>query len=400
MSRKEFIRRIPEQYQNKLGLTRFKISLVKCKNKTQVEKAKMLLYFQSEKIFENIENYDKTKAKNYLKNSLMEYLLNTDYMQIKILSKKVEDNINKVTIIDILNNEMRKRKVIFDANQIEKAKAGVDTTIKKDKTYDAYVTIKNHLLNYKCILDKDYSELINDDFEEFKFFLLEKNIGLSSIGNYFKHLKAIFNRLIEANNIKYNPIKVPTKKSLEEDKKMFKYEEIETILNSLKDDENLLFKTLLFTGMRMDELSSIKKKNIKNDSFYFFDSKSYFKKIVPIHSNILDDINRTISNLNDDDYIFKNEIKGKNRVDYIRNPINHLFKELNIEKTLHKTRATFITYLNFYNDKFNSNDIKVLTHALQGEDNKSYVVAKNIENLRAIVNSIDLTKIKEIEKFL
>lgn len=400
MSRKEFIRRIPEQYQNKLELTRFKISLIKCKNKTQVEKARMLLNYLSEQIFENIEEYDKLKAKNYLKGSLVEYLLNTDQVKVKTLSSKVEENLSKTTIIDIMNEEMKKRQINFQVKMNELEKKGVDTSIKKDKTYDAYVTIKNHLLDFKCILEKDYKSITSEDIEEFKYYLLEKNVGLSSVISYFKYLKGIFGRLFKAQKITFNPIIAPNMKSLEEDKKIFFYDEITTIFSNLNSEDNLLFKTLLYTGMRLDELSSIKKKDIKNDSFYFFDSKNYFRKIVPIHKSILSEINSIVSTSNEEDYIFKNEIKGKNRVQDIRNPLNKLFKDLDIKKTLHKTRATFITYLNFYNENFNSKDITILTHSLNGIDDKKYVAAKNIENLRVIVNSIDLSKIKEIEKFL
>jgi integrase len=400
MSKKEFIRRIPEEYQTRLELTRFKISLIKCKNKTQIDKAKMFLYFQSDKIFENVKNYDKEKAKQFLKSSLLEYLLNSDIQNVKSLSNKVQDNIHKINIIDIMNDEMEKRKLKFAAELKEKEKIGVDISIKKDKTYDAYLTIKNHLSSFKSILNKDYKDITSDDFEEFKYFLLEKDIGLSSIISYYKYLKGIFNRLIKSQKITFNPVFIPTKESLEKDKTIFFYNEVTTILSNLQDEENLLFKTLLYTGMRMDELSSIKKKNIKNDCFYFFDSKNYFKKIVPIHTNILGDINNIISKLDDNDYIFKNDIQGKNRVADIRTPLNNFFKELGIEKTLHKTRSTFITYLNFYNENFNSKDIKVLTHSLSGVDDKNYVAAKNIEKLRAIVNSIDLKKIDEIEKVM
>lgn len=400
MSKKEFIRRIPEEYQTRLELTRFKISLIKCKNKTQIEKAKMFLYFQSDKIFENIKSYDKEKAKQFLKSSLLEYLLNNDIQNVKSLSSKVQENIHKVTIIEIMNNEMEKRKLKFAAELKEKEKIGVDISIKQDKTYDAYQTIRNHFLNFGLILDKDYKDITNDDFEEFKFFLLEKEIGLSSIVSYFKYIKAIFNRLVKAQKINFNPVFVPSIESLENDKIIFFFDEITTILENLQVEDNLLFRTLLFTGMRLDELASIKKKNIKNNCFYFFDSKKYFRKIVPVHLNILKDINNILSKLNENDYIFKNDIQGKTRVADIRIPLNNFFKELGIDKTLHKTRATFITYLNFFNENFNSKDIQVLTHCLSGVDDKNYVAAKNIEKLRTIVNSIDLKKIDEIEKVM
>ena len=39
MKKEEFVKRIPEELQNKIGLKRFKISLIKCISKTQIKKA-------------------------------------------------------------------------------------------------------------------------------------------------------------------------------------------------------------------------------------------------------------------------------------------------------------------------------------------------------------------------
>jgi formamidopyrimidine-DNA glycosylase len=52
---------------------------------------------------------------------------------------------------------------------------------------------------------------------------------------------------------------------------------------------------------------------------------------------------------------------------------DYILKE-NFDKTLHKTRATFITYLNYYNTNFSDNDIRSLTHRVDGVDNKNYVL--------------------------
>ena len=68
----------------------------------------------------------------------------------------------------------------------------------------------------------------------------------------------------------------------------------------------------------------------------------------------------------------------------------------NFDKTLHKTRATFITYLNYYNTNFSDNDIRSLTHKVDGVDNKNYVLTRNADNLRIIVDSINLKKLSDI----
>ena len=69
MKKEEFIKRIPQELQEKIGLQRFKISLIKCLNKKQVDKAKLLLDFQCEKIFSDPNLQTKEKSVNYLKKS-------------------------------------------------------------------------------------------------------------------------------------------------------------------------------------------------------------------------------------------------------------------------------------------------------------------------------------------
>ena len=69
-----------------------------------------------------------------------------------------------------------------------------------------------------------------------------------------------------------------------------------------------------------------------------------------------------------------------------------------IDKTLHNTRATFVSYLNYYKNNFDQNDITSLTHKVEGMDQEYYNKFKNISRLRKIVDSIDLINLIEIEK--
>ena len=75
MSKNEFIKRVPESLQTQLGLQRFKISLNKCLNKTQSKKAKLFLELKTMEIFKNPFNFNKEKAKEYLKISLNTFIL-------------------------------------------------------------------------------------------------------------------------------------------------------------------------------------------------------------------------------------------------------------------------------------------------------------------------------------
>lgn len=65
---------------------------------------------------------------------------------------------------------------------------------------------------------------------------------------------------------------------------------------------------------------------------------------------------------------------------------------------MHKTRTTFITYVNYYNDGFKDKDISSITHKLNGNDDNFYVAVRNIKNKEKIINNIDFKNLVEIEK--
>ena len=164
--------------------------------------------------------------------------------------------------------------------------------------------------------------------------------------------------------------------------------------NLLGDEEYLLFKFLTLSGLRFEEMIAIKKSNIIEDCLVFADAKKQFKRVVPIHKDILELINKKTQNLSDEQYLFFSFEQNDARL-YKRIKINSTLKE-NFDKTLHKTRATFITYLNYYNTNFSDNDIRSLTHKVDGVDNKNYVLTRNVNNLRTIIDSINLEKLNDI----
>ena len=88
MKKEEFIKRIPQELQEKIGLQRFKISLIKCLNKKQVDKAKLLLDFQCEKIFSDPNLQTKGKSVNYLKETLKKFLVKENIKDYKEYHKE------------------------------------------------------------------------------------------------------------------------------------------------------------------------------------------------------------------------------------------------------------------------------------------------------------------------
>lgn len=399
MAQKEFLKIIPFELQDKICLKRFKISLIKCNSKKEIDLARFILDKAAKEIFKEERLQTKEKATNYLKDTLLTFLL--EYNNID-LNNIINKNKNKITLeeimLDAIENEEKKFKEKFI--YLEK----IDIRNKSDNTLRAYKAIFKSL---KRFFGNDY------DVNDLNYKMVDEYASQFKNDTYINHLKSIFDRYISKNNLeskmtnwfrkletssrrKYTKINEDDKN---EDGVIFNYDEILNILDSLDNEKKLIFKILLYTGMRLDELVSLAKKHIKKDCFYFYDAKGYFSKVVPVHTNLVDELNTNIKNkkLKDDDFVFFNELQF-DRVNKIRQKFNSLKVFKKIGKTLHKTRATFISYVHFFCENFNYNDVRVLTHKLEGNDQNIYKKVENIERLRNVIDSIELEKLKIIEQ--
>ncbi|WP_323591050.1 tyrosine-type recombinase/integrase [Aliarcobacter butzleri] len=406
MSKNEFIKRIPESLQTQLGLQRFKISLNKCLNKTQVKKAKIFLEMKVMEIFKEPFNFNKEKAKEYLKISLNIFILeNANNVNISKVNENISKKINKVTLVEIINKAIDKKNIEHIVKMKQLEKDGVDTKVKQENaSVKQYKSILKYIKEFFTD-DFDFLDLTHKKAEEFRNFLITyekemkndevKNIDNNTINIYFRQLKTISKNYIVDNDLNINnPFNNFKPLPISENKKIFKYDEIKQLENLLTNEEYLFFKFLTLSGLRFEEMIAIKKSNIIDNCLVFLDAKKQFKKVVPIHNDILEQINKEIENLSDKQYLFFTFEENDSRL-YKRSKINYILKE-NFDKTLHKTRATFITYLNYYNTNFSDNDIRSLTHKVDGVDNKNYVLTRNVDNLRNIVYSINLEKLNDI----
>ena len=199
-------KRIPEQHQEKLGgLGKFKISLSRIKKRTAKEKeiVKSMLNLKVSNIFNNIRDYDLEKAKEYLKTIINLMILELDNVE-EISEKKINDKINVLTISKLMESEKANREKDFEINNITKKADGVDVDLKNDKTLEAYSSIEKYLYNF-FKKDFDIKKIDADMTRDFRYYLLDEEVGLGSINTYIKHLKAIFNRKLKKNSITFNP---------------------------------------------------------------------------------------------------------------------------------------------------------------------------------------------------
>ncbi len=391
MKKHEFTKKIPLEWQNKLGATRFKISLIKAKDLKEVRLLKALLEFKVRDIYQTPHLQSKEASVQYLKDCVLLHFLGQTNLNSNITYKPKKI----ITIQSIIEKAIKQRKIDYSKKQNVLGNQGVDTFIKRDTTLMAYNAILKHTNSF-----------FGENYDLDKLSLVEARKFSNTLSDaYVRHLKSIFKKANNENNEIVNWFaKLET--SIEErygninkSVDFFAFNEIKAILGALNEEQALLFNTLLYAGMRFDEIISLKKSNIKNNCFYFKDSKSYFDKVVPIHKNILNEIYAKVKNLKDNEYLFFTPATSnkKREINNIRQSINTKLKELT-NKTLHKTRTTFITYLNYFRGDFSSSDIKSFTHQLSGEDQKTYNKAKNVDRLRTIIDSIDFQNLQQIEK--
>ncbi|MFW2606856.1 tyrosine-type recombinase/integrase [Aliarcobacter butzleri] len=357
-------------------------------------------------IFKEPFNFNKEKAKEYLKISLNIFILeNANNVNISKVNENISKKINKVTLVEIINKAIDKKNIEHIVKMKQLEKDGVDTKVKQENaSVKQYKSILKYIKEFFTD-DFDFLDLTHKKAEEFRNFLITyekemkndevKNIDNNTINIYFRQLKTISKNYIVDNDLNINnPFNNFKPLPISENKKIFKYDEIKQLENLLTNEEYLFFKFLTLSGLRFEEMIAIKKSNIIDNCLVFLDAKKQFKKVVPIHNDILEQINKEIENLSDKQYLFFTFEENDSRL-YKRSKINYILKE-NFDKTLHKTRATFITYLNYYNTNFSDNDIRSLTHKVDGVDNKNYVLTRNVDNLRNIVYSINLEKLNDI----
>lgn len=103
---------------------------------------------------------------------------------------------------------------------------------------------------------------------------------------------------------------VQQKKKERKPKKLFKYLEktqVEQIIDRARNNNTrnyLILKTLWHTGMRCDELTNLKKKDIKKDEIIIRQGKGNKDRLIPIDNSLSDLLNYHCASLNLDDRLF------------------------------------------------------------------------------------------------
>jgi integrase/recombinase XerD len=140
-------------------------------------------------------------------------------------------------------------------------------TLELDKskfTIDSYKIAINKFFTYMKIESKENLDcLVASDFRNYQAWLKETGLKASSINAYSRPLKALFNWMVENEYLEKNPMdKVKAMKEKKEMLAFFTEEETSTFLSACDLEEKAMFAIFFSTGLRRNELASLKLSDI------------------------------------------------------------------------------------------------------------------------------------------
>jgi integrase len=267
-----------------------------------------------------------------------------------------------------------------------------DDVLKINETFsiiflDTMTKLPKNLLKKPEFKDKTLKQIL-EITERNNFELLNNK----TINKHKNNLSEFCKYLITYKKVmKYNPFSnLEDLKTTESKKEIFDIVEIQRMFNDNEffDNEDKDFlKIALCTGLRVKEISNIKKKDIKNNIISIKDSKTKSGiRQIPIHSIIQDlEVFKNMKNLKEEDFIFY----GGKTSDSISKKLNRKIKNFtndNPNKTLHSLRGNFVSLL--YKNKTFIPILKKLVGHTQKQDVTFYVYNKDFVDIEELMKAI------------
>jgi site-specific recombinase XerD len=151
---------------------------------------------------------------------------------------------------------------------------------------------------------EDVVKLTDADIADFLFGLKER-LASSSVNAHGRNLLAFFRWL---NNNGYpNTFRVKTLKQPKTIKAVFSDTEVESMLANTNHKERVIILMLAYTGLRRDEISSVKLSDIQGDVLLVSHGKGSKQRKIPLHPHVLAAINEYIKkerDAKDFEYLF------------------------------------------------------------------------------------------------
>ena len=277
---------------------------------------------------------------------------------------------------------------------IEKAKVTFSELYEKWSEQHFGKVSENAIVNYKVAYK--YCEPLY----EMKFSDIRKNHMQSVIDNSGKAfptrklIKTLLNQLYnyaienDISDKKYSQYIDIGKNEGKLKRKPFTAEEIETLFNN--EDKLEFVDTILimiYTGMRVGELLSIKHENVFLDKRYMIGgikTEAGKDRLIPIHTKILPFIEKWYKN--NTEYLISNAKRSQMQYsNYRREKFDNIMEKLRMEHNPHECRHTFASLM----DSAGANKLcikRIMGHASQDITDKVYT-HKDIQEL---IDSVDL----------
>jgi len=269
--------------------------------------------------------------------------------QTQPINNNLKDNLDKY-----FNNFLEHKK------NFDKVSQASLTSYKSSLHYLKYFIDENTIFNFTFFkqLQKNLQELPTNFFkyskyntktfnEVVKFKNKYQTMNNKTVNKHMINYKLFFNYLTYEEIIKENPLN--NIKQLLEEKNTIKEEytqyELENIFNSDIEKEYLnMCKIALYTGLRVEELLTLKKEDIKDNCIHLnLEDKSTKKhtRIIPIHKNIINTLEEQ-KKANKGVFLFLSEA-SKSEVSNMGKKVNRRLRKIvnNKNKSFHSLRKNF-----------------------------------------------------------
>ena len=260
--------------------------------------------------------------------------------------------------------------------------------------------------------DKDIRSVQKKQVSEFLSELIEReNYAKNTIDGILGDLSSFFNWAEGSGLVSHNPVNgvskvipIPKGKSIDDQSNLpYSNDMLEGWFDHIKEEPMIFGISCigLYSGMRLDEICSLKKEDVVDDCFKITRGKTKSSiRTVPIHNIILPMTEKLIGTSNNEFLLSDLRTRGNDRSHYVGKLMTTRRKQLGFEKkkyTFHSFRSNFMTEMDN-----NGTELSV-TERLVGHSHKNlvrdvYSSGVRMERLRNAINQLSYGKVDNTVK--
>jgi len=204
-------------------------------------------------------------------------------------------------------------------------------------------TIKSYSYNVKKFLEFIEKSRLNLNSESVKSYLLSQDIGINSSRLQYASISFFFREIL---NKPFSLEEIPIKKKEKQLPKVISKEKIKQMIEITENIKHkLLIKILYSSGLRLQELIDLKRKDIDFERGIINVRKGKKDRVTLISEALKLDLLKYYSNNNfKTEYVFEGR-KGKYTKKSVQKVLDEISKKINLKITPHMLRHSFATHL-------------------------------------------------------